>query len=245
MPRSMCFVATAILFGSAVLAGQTSKPSQKWSYEDAYRILTDSPWAPAKGAVQVEFGSETKYLDPYSGIRTTEYSNRRSDALTAKINPKGSTPLPAISVLWWSSKTIRLAQMRVDQFRGKLAKDAPLQVERLEQITIVVEGSESLRILRDAGPGLKESVYIELPGSATLEPVEIKFHEGENAGEDYVAFEFLRERNGEPTIPENTPSVIFYCKAESQKPEPGRSNSLALHVTFRPVEMRANGQPDL
>lgn len=233
-----------VLRRTLLAAAQYNKPPEKWSYEEAYRILTDSPWVPAKSALAVTFEHQTVNRSPYSDVPSRDHTDRQQGAIASRIHPGGRTSLPAISVHWRSSRTLRLAQQRVAQFRGIIPKDAPLTAPVLDRIVIVVEGSEPLRILSDAGEALHQTVYLELPGGRTVEPAEIKFVEGDRAGEDYVAFGFPRELNGAPTVTPNTSSAVFVCKAVSLKPAAGRPNSLALRVTFHPNKMRANGAPD-
>ena len=238
-------VATLTALGASFALAQNSKPPEKWSYEEAYRLLTDSPWAPAKTGIDVTFGHETIYRDNYAGVRTREVTPNRQETIGARLTPGRSAPLAAISVLWWSSRTVRLAEQRVAQFRKRLPTDQKLEALLTEHLIIAVEGSEPLRILRDAGENLPDSVYLELPGGRTLEPLEIKFAEGERAGDDRVFFHFPRAVNGDTTIPAGTASAIFVCKAVSQKPVPGQPNSLALRVQFQPSKMIWAGQPDL
>ncbi len=237
-------VVSCLTLWAAVAGAQPNKPPEKWTYEEAYRVLTDSAWAPAKTALDVKFDYQTVYRAPYSGVPAREHTDQRQGVIQSRISPTGKTPLPSVSVLWHSSRTVRLAQIRVAQFREILPKDAPLGAPPVEHIRIVVEGSEPLRILRDAGPELRESAYLELPDGRVLEPVNIRFVEGDRAGEDYTAFEFPRELGGEPTVRPDMATAVFVCKAVSLTPMAGRSNSLALRVTFQPNRMRANNQPD-
>lgn len=242
--RWLLFAAvTALCAGFAV--AQSSKPPEKWSYEEAYRLLTDSPWAPAHTGIDVRFGHETIYRDNYAGVRTREVTPNRQETLGARVTPGRSASLPSISVLWWSSRTVRLAEQRVAQFRKRLPADHKPEAAPLEHLIIAVDGSEPLRILRDAGTSLKDSVYLELPGGRALEPLQIRFVEGQRAGDDRVFFHFPRAIAGEPTVTNNTVSAVFVCKAASEKPVPGQMNSLALRVQFQPTKMSWAGQPDL
>lgn len=243
-PRGFASIVLFALFAAVTIA-QPNKPPEKWSYEEAYRILTDSPWAPARNDVFITFEHQTIYRDTYAGVPTPgEITPRRQEAIASRIYPGGTSQLPAISVLWWSSRAVRLAHQRVAQFRKILPASHRLEAPPLEQIQIVVEGSEPLRILREVGEKLRETVYLELPGGQTVEPSSIEFIEGDRAGDDRVAFYFPRKIEGWHTVNPLTESVTFVCKVVSANQEKGRPNSLSLRVTFHPNQMRLHGSPD-
>jgi hypothetical protein len=156
-----------------------------------------------------------------------------------------SVPLPAVSVLWWSSKTVRLAQQRRSQLKGVAPKGAVLRADELEHIVIAVEGNEPLRILRDAVENIRETCYLELPRGMTLDALDVQFVESDRAGEDFTAFNFPRKVNGEPAVDPNAQLVTFHCKATARTARLGRPSTLSIHATFEPRKMRVNGLPDL
>ena len=152
--------------------------------------------------------------------------------------------MPEVSVQWWSSRTLRLAQQRLRELRDPAAAGKPLGAESLPDIVIIVEGAEPLRILRDAKEDPRETTFLELPDGRMLDVREVRFHESEETGGDYVAFHFPREVNDRPTIDRNAAKVVFHCKAAAKNLKPGRQNALSIRAVFVPKEMRVNGQPD-
>jgi hypothetical protein len=233
------FVA-ALLSAAPSAAQPWNKPPEQWTPDDVNRILTDSPWAPAKVEVRIwrkeirkEYPSETPVERPLGKLDRTDWGIEWS---------RGHREGP--SVLWWSARSVRIAQLRARQARNLAPRNAPLEAGHLEEIVIVVEGSEPLRILRDAAEDLRDTVYFELPSGMPLSASDIRFVEGERAGEDYVAFHFPREIHGEPTISANSPAVVFRCTATAKTELRGRPNALSIRVQFEPRRMRARGLPD-
>lgn len=234
----------ALLLPAALLAGEPwQKKPDKWSLADVFEILTDSPWSQAKD--RIEFTLLNRRLDPLTNLTTTMPTGTREGGLVAGAAVQHSVPLPAVSVLWWSSKTVRLAQQRRSQLKGVAPKNAVLRADELEHIVIAVEGNEPLRILRDAVENIRETCYLELPRGMTLDSLDVQFVESTRAGEDFTAFHFPRVLNGEPAVDPNAQHVTFRCKATAKMERPGRPNTLSIRATFEPRKMRVNGLPDL
>ena len=245
-PAISVLPAVLLLVTSAFAAEIWDKPPQQWTLADVYQILRDSPWSPSKGKVDVSFKYEERRVDPRTGpVNSSDPRGAIDRRAVAHAGLGGSAPLPDVSVQWWSSKTLRLAQQRLRQLRDATAAKELLRAEPAEDIVIVVEGSEPLRILRDAEENPRETSFLELPGGRMLDVRDVKFFEGEKAGEDYVAFHFPRELNGRPTIDRNAEKVVFHCKAAAKNAKPGRQNALSVRVAFEPRKMRVNGRPDL
>ncbi len=238
------FLTIAPLLPAALLAGQpwNEKPGL-WSLADVVEILTDSPWSPAKDRIEITWLS--RRLDPLTNLPTVMPTAPREGGLVASAKVKRGEPLPAVSVLWWSSKTVRLAQQRRSQLRGVAPRVAVLRADELEHIVIAVEGNAPLRILRDAVESIRESCYLELPSGMTLDALDVQFVESNRAGEDFTAFHFPRLLNGEPTVDPNAQQATFRCKATARMERPGRPNNLSIRATFEPRKMRVNGLPDL
>jgi len=243
-PAISVLPAVLLLVTSAFAAEIWDKPPEQWTLADVYQILRDSPWSPSKHKFEIELSPASR-SDPLTRMPSDSplAPLDRGPALGAELG-RGK-PLPALTVQWWSSKTLRLAQQRLRQLRDATAAKELLRAEPAEDIVIVVEGSEPLRILRDAEENPRETSFLELPGGRMLDVRDVKFFEGEKAGEDYVAFHFPRELNGRPTIDRNAEKVVFHCKAAAKNAKPGRQNALSVRVAFEPRKMRVNGRPDL
>jgi len=234
----------ALLFPAALLAGEpwNEKPGQ-WSLADVAQILTHSPWSPAKDRVDITLLN--RRLDPLTQLPTMMPTAPREGGLVARAEVRPGTPLPAVSVLWWSSKTVRLAQLRRSQLKTNSSKDTALRVEELEHIVIAVEGGEPLRILRDAVENIRETCYLELPRGMAVDALDIQFVESNRAGEEFAAFHFPRTFNGESAVDPNAEQITFRCKATAKTERAGRPNTLSIRAAFEPRKMRVNGLPDL
>jgi hypothetical protein len=220
------------------------KQPERWSLAETYRILQDSPWSPTKSHFQVSI-SRVRRVDPLTHMPSDSPSAARDTGPQVGIELGRGEPLPPVSVLWWSSKTVRLAQQRLRQLRDPSAPQTPLQAETLTDFIVIVEGNETLRILQDASEDLRQSAYLEIPGGTALDASRLEFHEGGKVGEDYVAFYFPRQIEGQPTITQHTEQVVFHCKASAKTGRPGQPGSISIRVVFEPKRMRAAGQPDL
>jgi len=238
--------AVLLLVTSAFAAEIWDKPPEQWTLADVYQILRDSPWSPAKGKLDVSFQYEERFADPRRvPTHTGDPRGTIDRRTTARAELGRSVPLPDVPVQWWSAKTLRLAQLRLKQLRNPAAAHEPLHADAVEDIVIVVKGSEPLRILRDAEVNPRDTTFLELPGGRMLDVRDVRFIEGLEAGEDYVAFHFPRELNDRPTIDRNAEKVVFHCKAAAKNAKPGRQNALSVRVAFEPRKMRVNGRPDL
>ncbi len=239
-PRS-ALLGILLLLPNPVSAGEPwEKKPEQWSPAEVNRILTDSPWSPGKTKVEISMRER----------RVDLLTKQETDSPIAPLagptwtHVSRSKILPDHAVLWWSAKTVRLAQQRFRQIKNRAPQNAPLAAEDLESFVIVVEGAEPLRILRDAEENLRESVFLELPTGMSLDVADIRFVEGQAAGEDYVAFHFPRQADGHPTITPDTERVAFHCKATAKTARPGQPNSLTIRAEFSPRKMRVGGHPD-
>ncbi len=244
--RSRVVLIVLLALPTNVFAGEPwNKQPQHWNLAEVYQILNDSPWSPARTSVEITL--KERRTDPL----TKQEVNPPEGALygpPAPVVGMGTRREPAsrVPVLWWSAKTVRLAQQRLRQLRDSVAKkDLLLRADELSDFVLVVEGAEALRILRDAAEDLRETVFLELPNRLPLEVTTIHFVKAEKAGEDRVEFHFPRQIEGQVTLSPDTESVVFHCKATAKTTRPGRPNSLAIQAAFEPRKMRTAGRPDL
>ncbi len=209
-----------------------------WKPEDVYRILKDSPWSPARTKLQPETGPQP---GPVTGAPLN--SNEANPVPSLQIGR--SRVQPAVPVLWWSSKTVRLAQQRLRQWIAPALSARPLRADDLPDYILVIEGREPFRILRDAKEDLHDTVFLELPGSATLDLESARFLDDTEQGEPRVEFHFPRQVNGRATLDPEIERVVFHCKALAKTPLPWHDNTLSLRAEFSPRAMRVRGVPDL
>jgi hypothetical protein len=231
-----CF-ALAASFGAAVW----DKTPDKWSLTDVYRILEDSPWSPA--SVRLEAKSLPRQGDSQSGmVKDPIDSNQASSAPAVQISR--TKPEADIPVIWWSSKTIRLAEQRLRQLRNPSAAKEVLRADDLPDYVLVVEGAEPVRILQDAKEDLHDTVFLELSDGTTLDLASVRFAEGPE-GEPRAEFHFPKQVDGQPTLNTDSDRVILHCRATAKTARPFDENSLALRADFKLQTMKVRGVPDL
>jgi hypothetical protein len=238
------FVLVALLALPGSLDGSPwDKVPTKWNLADVSRILQDSPWSPAGVKLEREFTS--RGTDPQTGMVTDTPLRANSANRVPGIQISRSKPQPEVPVLWWSSKTIRLAQQRLGQLHNPALAAEPLRADELPDFVLVIDRSEQFRILRDAKEDLRDTVFLELPGGATLDLASARFVEGTDQEEPRVEFHFPKVVEGRPTLDAESERVVLHCKASAKTPRPFHDNALSLHAEFRPRAMRVRGLPDL
>lgn len=111
------------------------KAPEKWDLKDVYRILQDSPWSPAESKL-VEGEFATGEVDPLTGVIRDRSNPNPTARPVPGIRLHHNKRQPAIPVLWWSSKTIRLAVQRLRQLNDPARPTGPLRVEELPVLQI-------------------------------------------------------------------------------------------------------------
>jgi hypothetical protein len=234
-------LAAAVALGGAVW----DKAPEKWNLGDVFRILQDSPWSPAETNVDAKGGSRD--VNRQTGMVTVSpIDSQEANPAPAMQLSRGKSQ-PAVPVLWWSSKTIRLAELRKRQLEsgaGALSKE-PLKVEDLADFVLVIEGSEAFRILKDSKEDLRDTVFLEIPDGGSIDLESAKFVEGTDEEEARVEFHFARQVEGQATLDPDTERVIFHCKATAKMARPTENNVLAFRTEFRPKLMKVRGVADL
>jgi hypothetical protein len=219
------------------------KPPAKWDISDVYRILQDSPWSPA--SVKLEVKSKTRAMDSGTGQISDARANPNDVNVIPGMQISRTKPQPDVPVFWWSSKTIRLARLRLRQLRNPTLAKQPLQVDDLPDYVLVIEGSEQLRILEDPAEDLHDSVFLELPGGSTLDLSTVSFFGGSDDEEPRVEFHFPKQIDGQPTLDADADHVILHCKVSAKTPNPARNNALSFRAEFHLHNMQVRGSPDL
>ncbi len=248
MPHSATIVRLTFAILLGLPAGGSSgslwdKPPEQWNQADAYRILRDSPWSPAQ--VKLEVNSTQRHTDKQTGLVTDSPVNPADTPLVPGVELSREKSLPKVSVLWWSSKTVRLAQQRLRQLSvSSGAYAGPLSVEDLPDFVLAIEGNEPLRIFQDAREDLHDTVFLELPEGITLDLSNVTFIGETKDEEARVEFHFPRQVAGGPALDPDAERVIFHCKATAKTPRLGHQDALSIRVEFHPRAMRARGKPD-
>lgn len=236
--RVLTFLATAVF----ALPGNTEpwdKPPEQWDLADSYKILRDSPWASSE--IKFEASFTQRHKDDLTGLVVDSPTNR---TVVRGVEVSRDKPLPPLSILWWSSKTVRLAERRLLELK-KSPNASTIPVETSADYVIAIEGSEPSRIFQDPNEDLRETVFLVLDEGLTLDLTEVTFVEATDDTDARVEFHFPREVEGHPAIDPQAERIEFHCKASAKAPRPGRQNAIAIRSQFHPRLMRANGTPDL
>ena len=239
----MMRVTIAVVLLAAALGGPVwDKAPEKWSMGDVFHILQDSPWCPTE--VKVDAKPGTRMVDQHGMVATSPINSQEANPVP-DVQLSRSRPVAAVPVLWWSSKVVRLAELRKRQLEsGGTSKDA-LKVEDLPDFVLVIEGSEPYRILHDTKEDLHDSVFLEIPGGGTIDLDSVKFTEEAGQEEARVEFHFARQVDGQATLDPETDKVIFHCRAEAKSPRPTENNVLSFRAEFKPKAMKVRGVADL
>jgi hypothetical protein len=186
-----------------------------------------------------------RHTDVQTGLVSDSPVSTNNTNSVPGVEIRRGKPQPAVPVLWWSSKTVRLAQERLRQLRNSTKAAEALRADHLSDYVLVIEGSEALRILSDAQEDLHNTVFLELPGGATLDLQSVRFLEGGEDEEARAEFHFPRQVDGRATLDPEIERVVFHCKGSAKTPRVGRDNVLSLRAEFKPRAMRVRGVPDL
>lgn len=223
--------------------GPWDKPPDKWDEADAFRILRNSPWSPTK--TKLAANRTKRDSDPLSSTRSDNGSKPADTTFGRDLELSHNTNFPDVTVLWWSSKTIRLAQLRLRQLKNPAAAKEMLKVEDLPDYVIAIEGSDPFRVLSEARESLHDTVFLELADGVPLDFQGVNFVDATGDEEARVEFHFRRQIEDRPAIDPESARVIFHCKATAKTERLGRQNALAFHAEFHPSEMTVRGVPDL
>jgi hypothetical protein len=242
MPTGLVLLIMLTLAAAFPATAPWDKPAEQWTAVDAWRVLQDSPWSPAKVHLDAQY--TYRHRDPQTGFVTD-----------AQVDPTGSPPVsgiqisrhkvrPPIQVLWWSSRTVRAARLRLEQLSKTTNNAEPLRAEALPDYVLAIEGGEAVRIFSDAIENLPDTVFLETADGGTVDLQAVRLVNARDDG-PRVEFHFPREINGRPSLDVNAERLIFHCKASAKTPIASPLNTIALHAEFAPRAMRARGVPDL
>ena len=235
-------IVTLTLAAAVSASTPWDKPAEQWTAIDAFRVLQDSPWSPAK--VKLDTNYTYRHADPQTGIVTDAQANPANTPPVRGIELVRHKAAPPIQVLWWSSKTVRAAKLRLQQLSKSPGTASPVSVESMPDHVLAIEGGDPLRIFSDSLEKLPDTVFLETADGATIDLQSVRFVNAPDDG-PRVEFHFAREINGHASLDINAERVIFHCKASAKTAVASRSNTIALHAEFDPRAMRVRGVPDL
>jgi hypothetical protein len=246
IPFLLLLAVTAVALARIAAAAPANVPWDKapeqWTLADVFRILQNSPWSPSKFSLEANYTQ--RHTDAQSKVVSDSPVSPQNTGAVPGVTFTRSHPLPQVTVLWWSAKTIRLAEAkRIEARSGAKSVTAQVNADPMTDYVVTVEGDEPLRILRDAKEDLHDTVFLELENGGTLDLTAVKFVEDSDTVRSEM--HFARMLDGEPAIDPESERVIFHCRANAKKKMQNRENSLSFRVEFSPRMMKARGQPDL
>jgi hypothetical protein len=220
------------------------KAPEQWTLADVFRILQDSPWSPSKFSLEANY--QQRRTDPQTEVVGDSRVQAKYPAVVPGVTLSRGHALPAVTVLWWSSKTIRLAEAkRLASRTGSAVANGKIATAEMPDYVLTVEGDEPQRILRDAKEDLHDTVFLELENGGTLDLTAVRYIDGTDSDAFRTEIHFSRTLNGSPAIDPESQRVIFHCRANAKKEMQNRENALSFRVEFSPRQMKARGQPDL
>lgn len=218
------------------------RPPEQWSKVDALHVLQDSPWSPAKVKLDAKF--TYRHTDPETGIVSESTLNPTDQPPVRGVEFSRHKAAPPVTVLWWSSKTVRSARLRLQQLIQSPNTASPVRVDDLPDYVLAIEGDEPVRIFGNALEKVQDTVFLETVDGTTINLCSIRLVNAPDGG-PRVEFHFPRQVNGQPSLDVNAERVTFHCRATAKTPIPGRTNAIALRAEFEPRTMLARGVPDL
>ena len=135
---------------SALPAGAPwDKAPEQWTLADVFRILQNSPWSPSKFSLESNYTQRT--TNSQSGVVDDSPVNGRNTAVVPGVTLTRGHPLPAVTVLWWSSKTIRLAEAKRVEARagakGAFAKNNDATITEIAPADMIFFTQWTIRLM--------------------------------------------------------------------------------------------------
>jgi hypothetical protein len=237
-------VTVVLLALAGALGGAVwDKAPEKWSIGDVFHILEDSPWCPAE--VKVEARGTAREVDSQTGMIGDSPINSNETSPMPGVQLGRTKPQPAVPVLWWSSKTIRLAEQRKRQLQNTTGAKEELKAEELPDFVLVIEGNEPFRILHESKEDLHDSVFLEIPDGGTIDLESVKFLDGPEQEVPRVEFHFPKQVDGQATLDAGAERAIFHCRATAKMVRPLENNALSFRAEFKLKTMKVRGVLDL
>jgi len=235
----------------------------RWTSEEVQELLNDSPWARRvvrQWVMQRQVAHETladasSREAPSMDIRTLTRIPVRTMASGRsqyQLNPSGSVPpssLPVetrsatvsehlLTVVWFSSRTIREASVRRGLLLGTLNEQAAQDyLSRPPQHHVVVLHGPSLGDLAGVDAEvLRSATYLLFqPSGQKLSPTRIQYLQHSTGGLAEIRFYFPRQHEDSPVVPPRTRKIEFHLPWYGEP----------LVTVFDVRDMTRDGRPDL
>jgi hypothetical protein len=225
MKKTLITMAAVAAITAAAWAGGEvwkTKPYSQWDGKDIEAILQGSPWAKPGQQVQGAWRpADTQPTDTsnvgVAGSRA-DTSNRSAGPTS---NQPGGTPSQdaaqtsqlSYNVFWWSSRTIREANLRSQVLKGAATQEAAENTmkENPDSYQILVAG-KNMSIFQQRGENaFKQAAFLQThKNKQKVGAIDVKFQNGAGGSVVAAIFSFPKTApNGEPLIAPDEKEVDF------------------------------------
>jgi hypothetical protein len=243
MKKAMITMTAVAAIAAAVWAGGDvwkSKPYSQWDEKDINVILQNSPWARPGQQVQGTWRpADTQPADTsnvgVAGTRT-DTSNRSAGATTnqpggAQSQEAAQTSQLSYNVFWWSSRTIREANLRSQVLKGASTQEAAdsTMKQNPDSYQILVAGKNMAIFQQRGESAFKQAAFLQThKNKQKLSPTDVKFQNGADGSVVAAIFSFPKTTaSGEPLIAPDEKEVDFDLEI----------NGSWLRTNFSPKQM--------
>jgi hypothetical protein len=246
MRRKIGVLIACLALAGAVWAGDPwkEKSYKEWDEKDAFKILSDSPWARAVIVPATWRSSRTTALAPDTqrgGVtgQRAEVGEVGADRNTPTPDSSGASDPEAQFILrWGSARTTREALARLNFLKGTPEAEA----ERVLHLPVtehqfVLYGPDMQPFAKSDEMSLMEKTFIKLKKSKQkISPSRVEIRRGQDGKKiSAVVFYFpLKSEAGEPVIAADEKGVEFECRA----------GLVTFRQSFEPQKMVSKAGPD-
>jgi hypothetical protein len=218
----------ALVLAASAWAGDDawkSQPYTQWDAKAVDLVMRTSPWVKLNVVPMGSWRPEDSTPDltaadvGSSSDDMTHVGGGRRDATAGDSSAKGAAPV--FSVYWWSSRTLREAQVRGQVLKGTLtaaAGDAALKSVP-DSYQVVVLGRDMKVFTNRGEDAFKGFATLKLHKSKTkLTPTKVIFQKNASGKVIDALFTFDRKTtSGQPTIPDDEKEVEFELQLGDSK----------------------------
>jgi len=252
MRRQVLTALAALAIAGAAWAGSEvwkTKPYAQWDDKDIQTILESSPWAKPGQQVQGAWRPDGTQPADTSNVglpgTRTDTSNRSAGPGT---NQPGGTQDQlvaqgsqlAFNVFWWSSRTIREANLRSEVLKGtatETAVDNTLKEPAPDAYQILVAGRNMSIFQQRGADAFKQDAFLQThKNKQKVSATKVEFQKGSDGNVVAAIFSFPKTgSNGQPLISPDEKEVDFQLQIGSSW----------LRTNFNPRQMQDSKGEDL
>jgi hypothetical protein len=250
MRKILTGASTILLAATVVVAGGDvwkSKPYSQWDQKDVTAVLQTSPWA--KTNVTGSGAWHPADTTPITGgsVGYAGSANDTSHVNGAMANQAGGSEKAAAAtsgsqaynVYWWSSRTIREANLRSQVLKGGITQDAADNAlkQTPDDYQVLVAGQNMLVFQQRGEDAFKTAAFLEAKKTKKkIAPTKVEFQKNADGKVVGVVFSFpKKDAGGEPTIAPDEKEVDFDVQVADSW----------LRTSFIPKQMQDSQGEDL